>query len=88
MTDQKRMNLQGRLSPGRLFDREPVMFMAVVQALLALLIAFGLNLTGDQVGAIMAFSAALLALVVRQNVTPTPPMQQPPAPPEAPSELT
>lgn len=65
------MKLQQRLNPGRLWDREPVMFMAVVQSGLALLIAFGLNLTGDQVGAIMAFSAAILGLVVRQNVTPT-----------------
>lgn len=49
---------------------EPAMLMAVVQALLALLLAFGLELTTEQVGAILAFSAAVLGLVVRKQVVP------------------
>lgn len=49
---------------------EPVMVLAVVQMGLALVVAFGLQLSGEQVGAIVAFSAAVLGLVARQKVTP------------------
>lgn len=58
---------------GGLTDRlsqEPVLFLAVVQAALALVVSFGLALTGEQVGAIMAVSAAILGLIARQRVTP------------------
>lgn len=55
---------------GKFWNREPVMFMAVVQAGIALLTAFGLHLTAEQVGAIMAFTAALLGLIVRAQVSP------------------
>lgn len=53
-----------------ILDREPVMFMAVIQAGLALAVSFGLNLDGMQTGAIMAFSAAVLGLIARSRVTP------------------
>ncbi len=46
------------------------MVMATVQAGLALGVSFGLKLTVEQVGSIMAFSAAVLGLVVRQMVSP------------------
>lgn len=55
---------------GNIFDREPVMFLAVIQTALALVVSFGLNLDGVQTGAIMAFSAAVLGLIARQKVTP------------------
>lgn len=58
---------------GGLTDRisqEPVLVLAVVQAVLALAVSFGLGLTGEQVGSIMAVSAAILGLVARQKVTP------------------
>jgi uncharacterized membrane protein YphA (DoxX/SURF4 family) len=57
-----------------MFDRiknEPAVVAGVVQALLGLLLAFGVNLSTEQVGAVMAVTAALLALVVRSQVTPT-----------------
>jgi hypothetical protein len=54
-----------------LWNREPALFVAVVQALLALLLAFGVQLTVEQVGTIMAFTTAVLAWVVRSQVTPT-----------------
>jgi len=44
--------------------------MAAVQALIALLIVFGLSLTSDQTAAIMAFVAAVLAVVTYTQVTP------------------
>jgi hypothetical protein len=54
----------------KFWNREPAMFMATIQAAIALGISFGLDLTGDQVGAIMAFSAAVLGLVTRSQVFP------------------
>lgn len=51
--------------------REPALVSGLVAAALALAIAFGLDLTEKQVGAIMAVVAAVLALVVRSQVTPT-----------------
>jgi hypothetical protein len=42
-----------------------------VQAVLGLLLAFGVELTTEQTGAILAITAAVLALFVRSQVTPT-----------------
>ena len=52
-------------------DREPVIILAVVQAFLGLVIAFGFDMDGEQVAAIMAVSAAILGFVARKKVTPT-----------------
>ena len=46
------------------------MFMAVISSGVALVSAFGFDLTGEQVGAIMAFSAAVVGLITRQKVSP------------------
>jgi hypothetical protein len=54
-----------------IFGREPVMILAVVQAAIALAVGFGLNWSGDQVALVTAFSAAVLGLVARQQVSPT-----------------
>lgn len=53
--------------------REPALIAGLIQAVLGLLLAFGVNLSQEQVGAIMAVTAAVLALVVRSRVTPTKP---------------
>lgn len=53
-----------------ILGREPALLLGLVQAGLSLAIGFGLNLTGDQVALIMAFTSALFAVIVRQNVTP------------------
>ena len=47
---------------------EPAIVAALVQAVLGLAVAFGLELTDEQMGAIMAVSAAVLGLFVRQSV--------------------
>jgi len=52
------------------FSQEPVLVLAVVQAILAVAVSFGLGLTGEQVGSILAVSAATLGLIARQRVTP------------------
>ena len=50
---------------------EPALVAGFLQALLGLLLAFGVPLTDEQVGAILALSAAVLAFAVRSRVTPT-----------------
>ena len=54
-----------------LFTREPVLTLAVVQAAIALVVSFGLDLSPEQVGAILAFTAAVLGWLTRTKVTPT-----------------
>lgn len=49
---------------------EPALISGLVTALVALGVAFGFDLTPEQVGAIAAAVAALLAVVVRHEVTP------------------
>lgn len=51
--------------------REPALVAGIVQAVVVCLVAFGLPLTDVQQGAILALSAAILAVFVRQRVTPT-----------------
>lgn len=53
-----------------LWAREPVLTLALVQAAIGLATAFGLDLTSEQVGAVMAFTAALLGWVAREQVMP------------------
>jgi hypothetical protein len=57
-----------------LWRREPVRIIGFVQTAVILAVAFGLNLTADQQAAILAFVAAILALlgaeVGRSQVTP------------------
>ncbi len=48
---------------------EPTMILAVLNSGIALLITFGFHLTVEQVGAIMAFSSAVLGLLTRSQVT-------------------
>jgi hypothetical protein len=54
----------------KLFNSEPAAFLAVVQAALALGIGFGAPISTEQMGLLMAFSAALLGLWTRAKVTP------------------
>ena len=49
---------------------QPVYAQALVQASIALATAFGLNWNGVQIGATMAFSAAVLAFFTQKAVTP------------------
>lgn len=61
---------------GTIFGREPALILGLIQAGLALAIGFGLNLSGEQTALIMAFSAAVASVIVRQNVTPTAKLDQ------------
>jgi hypothetical protein len=53
-----------------MFGREPVLWLAAINAGIALGVGFGLDLTNEQIGLLMAFSSALLALITRSQVTP------------------
>lgn len=50
---------------------EPVAIVAAIEALLALAIGFGLDVTAEQMALIVAATTAVLALFVRSQVTPT-----------------
>jgi len=51
------------------WNAEPTMILAILNSGIALGITFGLNLTVEQIGAIMAFSSAVLGLLTRSQVT-------------------
>lgn len=51
--------------------REPALIAGLIQAVLGLLLAFGVDLSQEQVGSILAVTSAALAVVVRSRVTPT-----------------
>jgi membrane protein implicated in regulation of membrane protease activity len=53
-----------------IWKREPALILGVVQAIIALALAFGFNLSTEQVGAILAVTAAVLAVITRSQVTP------------------
>ncbi len=49
---------------------EPVAIQSVVQTSLGLILAFGVHVTPIQIGAILAVTGSMLALITRQVVTP------------------
>lgn len=51
-------------------QNEPALVTGIVSAAIALAISFGIGLSEQQVGAIMAFVVAILSVVTRQAVTP------------------
>lgn len=55
-----------------LWGREPAAVIAFTHAVLAFAVAFGLSLTDEQLGAVMAVTALGLGLVTRSQVTPAP----------------
>lgn len=53
-----------------IWHREPALILGAVNALIAVAVGFGLSVTPEQVGLINAAVAAVLSVVVRQQVTP------------------
>lgn len=53
-----------------IWNREPVLFFAVVQALIICATSFGVDLTVEQSGSIELLTLAVLSLIVRHKVTP------------------
>ena len=54
-----------------LWGREPAMVLALVQTVIVLAVSFGLKLTPEQTGAILAVTAVVLGLLTRSQVSPT-----------------
>lgn len=53
-----------------LYLKEPTLINGCLNSFIALLLSFGLNLSHDQVGSILAFSSILLAVLARTHSTP------------------
>jgi hypothetical protein len=53
-----------------IFGREPVLILAFVQAILALIIGFGADLTAEQSSLVLGGVAAFIGLIARSQVTP------------------
>ncbi len=53
--------------------KEPALIIGLVQAVLALVVSFGLALSPEQIGSILAVTSAACALLLRSRVTPTTP---------------
>ena len=53
-----------------MWNREPALVAGLVQAILALAVAFGMDLSPEQVAAVVATSSAVLGVVVRRSVSP------------------
>jgi hypothetical protein len=53
-----------------ILGREPALILAAIQAIIALGIGFGLQLTGEQVALIIAAVGAVFAVITRQQSTP------------------
>ncbi|HWI68853.1 MAG TPA: hypothetical protein VNS88_10810 [Nitrospiraceae bacterium] len=65
---------------------EPVLIQSLVQAILGLVLAFGVDLSNEQTGSIMAVVAVILAIVARMFVTPTNKLNTPIVPPSTTTE--
>ena len=55
-----------------LWNREPAAILAALQAIIAVAVSFGLDLSAEQVGGILAATAAVLGLITRSKVSPAP----------------
>lgn len=53
-----------------LFKREPAVILSLVSAVIALATGFGLDITSEQVGLVMAAVSAVIGVVTRSQVTP------------------
>jgi hypothetical protein len=53
-----------------IWNREPALFYGLVNTVLALILAFGVDLSTEQTGAILAATSAVLAVITRSKVTP------------------
>jgi hypothetical protein len=55
---------------GNVIRNEPVLIIGLVEAILGLFLAFGVDISNEAVGAIMAVTTVILAIIARMFVTP------------------
>lgn len=65
---------------GDIIKNEPVLITGLATAVIALLLAFGFQLSEKQIGAIMGVLAIILAILARKLVTPNSKVPEQPAP--------
>lgn len=53
-----------------IFGREPAVFLGMIAAILSVALGFGLEISVEQFGLVMAAVSAVVAFCVRQSVTP------------------
>ena len=53
------------------WSKEPAVWVGLLQAVLALAVGFGLDITEEQLALSLAVAAAVSAVVVRSRVSPT-----------------
>ena len=53
-----------------IFQREPAVILGAINAIIAVAIGFGLDITQEQFALVMAAVAAVLAVITRSQVTP------------------
>lgn len=53
-----------------MWNREPALILGALNALIALAVGFGLDITPEQVGLVNAAAAAIVSVIVRSQVTP------------------
>lgn len=53
-----------------IFDREPVLILGLVRALVVMAVAFGLKLSPEQTAAVYLVAEMVLSVIARQRVTP------------------
>ena len=53
---------------GTIFGREPALIYGAIAAIIALAVGFGLRITAEQTGLILAVVTAIMAVVIRQSV--------------------
>jgi hypothetical protein len=63
--------MDGANIKGLVFGREPVVILALVQAIISAAVVFGFNLDTTEQAVLLTLSGAVLTVVARQNVTPT-----------------
>jgi hypothetical protein len=56
-----------------LFKAEPAVVVSLVSAIIALAVSFGLHWSNEQIGAVMAVVTILAGVLIRSQVSPTPP---------------
>lgn len=53
-----------------LFGREPALILGAINAILAVAVGFGLDISPEQVGLLNAAVAGILSVIVRSKVSP------------------
>ena len=53
-----------------IFDREPVLILGLIRAIVVLAVAFGLQLSVEQMAAVYLVAEMVISVIARQRVTP------------------